>query len=264
MDMEGPQGRQRLHAILLHPVTGIVLPVMLFAAGPLFTLTRSLAILGIAVLLASLTALRAVLSAQEAGGYKKAATRGFQRAVGLGLYPLESLSSVCKAIDAASAMAALDGLRAAVLETAREACGPDSPKAREKRRAVIYEFNGDALKFVKKRGRHDDPPPRGEFTPGSTPERDVVAWVRAAAASMPSPDLVPDVSRAPYSRGSATGEHYKSFVSIPIAMEGKAYGLLAVDSKDPKSFSGLDGQTVRMLATILAAGLARTGSMPLT
>jgi GAF domain-containing protein len=263
--MEGPQGRQRVAAFLLHPVVAVVLSVALFAAGPAIALTHGSAkgwnVVAFGAV-AVLSAARTVLSAQEAGGFKSAANKGFERAVGLGLYPLESLSLLCRTIDGSSADKVLENLRESVLETALRACGPNSDTAREKRRSVIYEFDaGDRLRFVKKKGRSMDPKPRPDFVSTGNPERDVVAWVRGAAQDTPVYDIRDDVTKPPHSRGGATGEHYRSLVSIPIYTEGKAYGLLAVDSKDPKSFCGLDGQALRMLATILAAGLAHVEKM---
>ncbi|WP_185124189.1 GAF domain-containing protein [Streptomyces sp. TLI_185] len=256
--------RQNLKVWLLHPATGVVLTVALFGAGPAVALTSGTAkwinLFAYALVVTFANAVRVALSSQRAGGYHDAADKAFERVYGSGLLVLESLSAVCKSVDEASAKSALDRLRSSVLETAREACGPYPRRDREKRRSVIYEFNGDALRYVDKRGRREDPRPRDVFQPDVSPERNVVAWVRAAAHDTPSPDILKDVKKET-SRGRASGEHYRSFVSIPVYTDDKAYGLLAVDSKDATSFTSTDGQALRMLAVILATGLAHVHSI---
>ncbi|MFB0618238.1 GAF domain-containing protein [Streptomyces sp. AGS-58] len=258
----------RLKVGLLNRWTGVTLSVLLVCAGPIIAFTHGSVKLGISggvLLVAILNGTRAALASQESGGYQDAAGKAYLRLHGAGTLSLDALCNLCKEVDAGPGSKELDSVRYAVCESAREALGAYDTESRANRRAVIYELtDAGTLKRTRWTGRHG-PPPRAEFRTDTAADRDVLHWINNAPDAVPTPDIVDDVRGSPGPRGSVSNQApYSSFASTPIYTEGKAYGMLAVDSTNKKAFSGPDGQVLRMLANILAAALAHVEGKPPT
>ncbi|MEU8616953.1 GAF domain-containing protein [Streptomyces sp. NPDC048623] len=259
-------GATRLKVGLLNQWTGLAISVLLVFAGPGIALTHGavkVAIFFIVLVVALLNGARVALTSQEAGGYQDAAGKAYLRIYGAGSLSLNALSNLCKAIDAGPDSRELERLRHAICESAREALGGYDTESRKNRRAVIYELTDTGQLHRTEWTGREGRAPRNVFSPDTVSDRDVLHWVRNAPHTVPDPDIIGDVHGTPSPRGSVSNQAlYRSFASVPIYTEDKAYGMLAVDSTDKKAFSVPDGQVLRMLATMLAAALAHVEGKP--
>lgn len=214
---------------------------------------------GVLIVCAALTALLGWFRGRKTGGYKRAASRYARLVAGAGQPVVIALGELA---DSPAGRGADDAhlitLRDRIIETVRVQCGQASNTTT---RAAIYEFRGqDDLSRATWAGRGRAP--RQQFLVSDVPHgRDVVEFSASVDGRV---DRVPNVHQgSPAPRGEVKKEaDYASYMSTPISVAGKSWGLLCVDSPDIDNFRETDEGTIALLAGVLAAGLAHAGVLP--
>lgn len=144
--------------------------------------------------------------------------------------------------------AALARLVECVLEVARNECGVDPAE----NRACLYLWDGaDELTLNRHRGRNV---PRNSFTRDDVPHgRSVLEFMEAAPPGVQRySDLMSD---KPPGFGDPRDRGYRTFVSAPVTLGDRPYGILTVDSPVAHSLTATDEGMVTLLAQLLAVGM---------
>jgi len=209
--------------------------------------------------LAALSAYVAVLRSSKTGGYKRAAARYAGLVAGAGQPVVVALGELCAApSNGETDDARLVTLRNRVIDTVRVQCGTTGA---ENTRAAIYEFRGTRnLYRAAYNGRRR--PPRLEFLEGDIANgRNVVEFAASLDGRV---DRVSDVREGePAPRAVVDrGADYRSYMSAPVSVAGRSWGMLTVDSPEVSAFRGMDEDTLALLAGALAAGLAHANISP--
>jgi len=245
--------RSRLELIFLSlPVT-----LLLAAASNIFAgfigaaqgFTRIILIIPFA-LCGLLISLGAWMRQSRVGGYKRTARRLARAVTGAGLPVLIALGEVCRA-DSQTVSVQLMTLRNRILDTSRRICGV---KNTDQTRVSLYELTKDGdLTLTLWLG--DRGSPRTAIRNSDIPLGRALTQFAQGPSDV---DRVRDIHKQPTRLGpvDASQATYQSYVAVPVAVDGRGYGLLFVDSACREAFTEADEGTLLLLAGALAAGLA--------
>jgi putative methionine-R-sulfoxide reductase with GAF domain len=261
--LDGRSKREAIEVALVSWPVAIGLALALGALGVAAGATAGTAKLILAAILVGVAGLSAFvtwLRSSKKGGYRRAGSRFTRLVAGAGLPVVRALADLCAAPPGCGPDdARLITLRSAVVETAKTQCG--GTEARSKVRSVIYEFRGTCdLHRATFSGRQREP--RLEFRVSDVPGgRAVVEFAAQAGGRV---DRVADVrDPAERVRGIVDSDaDYRSFMSTPVAVAGRSWGMLTVDCSDTKAFQEEGEGILGLLANVLAAGLAHAGVSP--
>lgn len=143
-----------------------------------------------------------------------------------------------------------------ILNRAASLCGR-STEVEGNSRAVFYRLTDSGMLTLAGWKGRSGRSPRRLFDPArNANDRGVLEIAKGEDVL-----LVRDVDAAPVDYfEDYEGREYKSTITVPVRCEGRAYGILAVDSNKVNAFSDVDVGFMMLLATNLARGIAEIES----
>ncbi|MFC4119792.1 hypothetical protein [Nonomuraea zeae] len=218
-------------------------------------------LIGLLCCCTTLAGLSAWLRQSQAGEYKDAAQRMAKTLSGGGLPVLLELGRICR-LEPGSAVGQIDSLVRNVLTTARQMCG--YVKNRDEVHAAYYVADQkDLLRLFRDTwsmtGRSS---PRLEIGMGG-PRDHNFAHFASNTYDPPMQVLIEDDiknSESPLGTLFVGNNTYRSSMAATVGLgsnsDAARWGVLVVTSPEKFAFGKSDGETLRLLAGVLAAGLA--------
>lgn len=121
-------------------------------------------------------------------------------------------------------------------------------------RSCYFALNPGPPRELRPTSNHGGRPgsPRSTFTQGTPAGNAAIELVETNDYL-----LWPDIKKKqPPGWDAKRDRDYRSFISVAVVADNVGYGMLTVDSKNPKDFDRLDVDLLRVLAGLLAASLA--------
>jgi hypothetical protein len=127
-------------------------------------------------------------------------------------------------------------------------------------RATLYVLGDDRLT----RGECEGRPgvlPRQEFIAGSSANDEKLVKIAKQENTLLEPDTAA-LNSAGIQLEDSVSQSYQGFIAVPVRAAHRSYGLLIVDSDKKDSLTDVDAGYVQLIAGLIAAGMANSGSQP--